>query len=379
MSRQTGKTAALCRELVRKPSLTPDDAGCQQLLAERLRPLGFEIEAMNFGEVQNLWAVRPGPGPLFCFAGHTDVVPPGNLENWACDPYAGDISDGILSGRGSADMKGGLAAMVTATTAFLAEHPSPPGGIAFLITSDEEGPATDGTIKVMQELDRRRIKLDYCLIGEPSSNNRVGDTIRTGRRGSLTGRLTIIGEQGHVAYPDLARNPVHLFALALAELTTSQWDRGDADFPATSLQVVAIESGSGAGNVIPGELSLQFNFRYSPATSERQLIDRCREMLDRHQLDYRLEWEHGGKPFHTKGGKLIAAVCAVIEAQTGQRPELNTGGGTSDGRFIAPYGTEVVELGLVNKTIHKINECTTVADLDRLGMLYQGILEKMLL
>ena len=379
MNQASKKTIELCRQLVRRPSLTPDDAGCQGIISTRLEHLGFKTEPMNNGEVSNLWATRGNGGPLFCFAGHTDVVPPGDPGNWSTDPYSGEIRHGFLFGRGSADMKGALAAMVTATEAFVAENPSHRGTIAFLLTSDEEGPAIDGTAKVMETLVDRGIAIDYCLIGEPSSQEKLADNIRTGRRGSLTGKLTVVGEQGHVAYPELARNPIHHIAPVLSELLGLVWDDGNKDFPATSLQIVAIDAGSGASNVIPGRLELLFNFRYSPETNRQSLVALCEEILDRHGLNYQLEWEHGGAPFHTRGGKLIEVVCEVIEKETGRAPRTSTCGGTSDGRFIAPHGVEVVELGLLNKSIHKVDECTPVDDLERLSNFYRQILERILL
>ncbi|MEE8463651.1 MAG: succinyl-diaminopimelate desuccinylase [Gammaproteobacteria bacterium] len=378
MSRVSKKTIELCRQLVRQPSVTPDDAGCQRIISMRLEHLGFSAESMSNGEVSNLWATHGDGGPLFCFAGHTDVVPAGDPEQWSSDPYSGEIIDGWLFGRGSADMKGALAAMVTATEAFVEENPSHPGTIAFLLTSDEEGPATDGTAKVMETLIDRGVAIDYCLIGEPSSQEKLADNIRTGRRGSLTGKLTVFGEQGHVAYPELARNPIHHIAPVLSELLGLEWDDGNEDFPATSLQIVAIDAGSGASNVIPGRLELLFNFRYSPETNRQNLVALCEEILDRHGLNYQLDWQHGGEPFHTRGGKLIEVVCAVIEKETGRAPQTSTSGGTSDGRFIAPHGVEVVELGLLNKSIHKVDECTPVDDLEKLSDLYRRILEKIL-
>ncbi len=379
MSQASNKTIELCRQLVRQPSVTPDDAGCQDIISTRLERLGFSTESMPSGEVSNLWATRGTGAPLFCFAGHTDVVPPGDPEKWSTDPYSGAIRNGLLFGRGSADMKGALAAMVTASEAFVAENPSHPGTIAFLLTSDEEGPATDGTAKVMETLVDRGVAIDYCLIGEPSSQEKLADNIRTGRRGSLTGKLTVVGEQGHVAYPELARNPIHHIAPVLSELLGLGWDDGNKDFPATSLQIVAIDAGSGASNVIPGRLELLFNFRYSPETNRQSLVALCEEILDRHGLDYQLQWEHGGAPFHTRGGKLIEVVCAVIEKETGRAPRTSTSGGTSDGRFIAPHGVEVVELGLLNQSIHKIDEHTPVADLARLSDFYRQILKGILI
>ncbi len=379
MSQTTSKTIELCQQLVRLPSLTPNDAGCQNIISTRLEHLGFETEPIPIGEVSNLWATHGDGGPLFCFAGHTDVVPPGDPQKWSADPYSGDIKNGLLYGRGSADMKGALAAMVTATEAFVSENPSHDGTIAFLLTSDEEGPAIDGTAKVMETLVNRGVVIDFCLIGEPSSLEKLADNIRTGRRGSLTGRLMVIGEQGHVAYPELAHNPIHHIAPMLAELSGLEWDDGNEDFPATSLQIVAIDAGSGASNVIPGHLELLFNFRYSPESDRQSLVAFCEEILDRHGLNYQLEWEHGGAPFHTRDGKLIDVVCEVIKKETGRAPEKSTSGGTSDGRFIAPHGVELVELGLLNRSIHKVDECTPVDDLDRLSTLYRKILQKILL
>ncbi|MCZ6826036.1 MAG: succinyl-diaminopimelate desuccinylase [Gammaproteobacteria bacterium] len=379
MSQTTSKTIELCQQLVRRPSLTPDDGGCQNIISTRLDDLGFKTEQMKIGEVSNLWATRGDGGPLFCFAGHTDVVPTGDPETWSTDPYSGEIKDGLLFGRGSADMKGALAAMVTATEAFVTENPAHDGTIAFLLTSDEEGPAIDGTAKVMETLVDRGIAIDFCLIGEPSSLEKLADNIRTGRRGSLTGKLIVLGEQGHVAYPELAHNPIHQIAPMLAELSGLNFDDGNKDFPATSLQIVAIDSSSGASNVIPGQLELLFNFRYSPESNRQSLVALCEEILDRHGLNYQLEWEHGGAPFHTRGGKLIDVVCEVIEKETGRVPETSNSGGTSDGRFIAPHGVELVELGLLNSSIHKVDECTPIGDLDQLSRLYRQILQKLLL
>ena len=369
-------TIQLACELIARDSVTPDDKGCQDLLSQRLAPLGFKAEKMRFGEVDNLWLRRGDDGPLFCFAGHTDVVPPGPLTDWDSPPFEPEIRNGLLYGRGAADMKGSIAAMTIAVERFLAEQPEFDGSIAFLITSDEEGPATDGTIKVMQTLEARHEKIDYCLVGEPSSTHTVGDIIKNGRRGSLGGTLTIIGKQGHVAYPDLADNPIHRAAPALAELTAAQWDQGNEFFPPTTFQVSNIHAGTGATNVIPGELDITFNFRFSTEQTVESLQQRTTEILDRHGLNYRLEWSLSGQPFLTPPGRLVNAIRDAIHDCTGIETELSTAGGTSDGRFIAPSGAEVVELGPVNATIHQINECVAIEQLKRLTDIYQGILER---
>ncbi len=369
-------TIQLACELIARDSVTPDDKGCQDLLSQRLAPLGFKAEKMRFGEVDNLWLRRGDDGPLFCFAGHTDVVPPGPLTDWDSPPFEPEIRNGLLYGRGAADMKGSIAAMTIAVERFLAEQPEFDGSIAFLITSDEEGPATDGTIKVMQTLEARHEKIDYCLVGEPSSTHTVGDIIKNGRRGSLGGTLTIIGKQGHVAYPDLADNPIHRAAPALAELTAAQWDQGNEFFPPTTFQISNIHAGTGATNVIPGELDITFNFRFSTEQTVESLQQRTTEILDRHGLNYRLEWSLSGQPFLTPPGRLVNAIRDAIHDCTGIETELSTAGGTSDGRFIAPSGAEVVELGPVNATIHQINECVAIEQLKRLTDIYQGILER---
>jgi len=369
-------TIQLACELIARDSVTPDDKGCQDLLSQRLAPLGFKAEKMRFGEVDNLWLRRGDDGPLFCFAGHTDVVPPGPLTDWDSPPFEPEIRNGLLYGRGAADMKGSIAAMTIAVERFLAEQPEFDGSIAFLITSDEEGPATDGTIKVMQTLEARHEKIDYCLVGEPSSTHTVGDIIKNGRRGSLGGTLTIIGKQGHVAYPDLADNPIHRAAPALAELTAAQWDQGNEFFPPTTFQISNIHAGTGATNVIPGELDITFNFRFSTEQTVESLQQRTTEILDRHGLNYRLEWSLSGQPFLTPPGRLVNAIRDAIHDCAGIETELSTAGGTSDGRFIAPSGAEVVELGPVNATIHQINECVAIEQLKRLTDIYQGILER---
>lgn len=371
-------TLTLAEALIRRPSVTPDDHGCQQLMAERLRRIGFKIEAMPFGDVENLWARRGDHGPLFAFAGHTDVVPTGPKEQWNCDPFAAEIREGYLYGRGAADMKGSLAAMVTACERFVAAHADHRGSIAFLITSDEEGPSVNGTVKVIERLEQRGEKIDWCLVGEPTSTDAVGDVIKNGRRGSLNGRLLIRGQQGHVAYPHLADNPLHRFAPALAELCAQQWDAGNEFFPPTTFQISNIHGGTGAENVIPGELDIMFNFRFSTESDEQTLRRRVQEILDRHGLDYQLTWRLSGNPFLTGRGELVNAMCSSIKDVTGIETELSTAGGTSDGRFIAPTGAQVVELGPVNATIHKLNECVRVEDLDRLSNIYEGILKRLL-
>ena len=371
-------TLDLAIDLIRRRSVTPEDAGCQPLMAERLARLGFSIEPMRFGDVDNLWARRGGDGPLFCFAGHTDVVPPGPLDQWHSDPFVPEVRDGVLYGRGACDMKGSLAAMVTATEAFIAAHPDHRGSIAFLITSDEEGPAVNGTVKVVETLSARGERIDYALVGEPSSHEQLGDIIKNGRRGSLNGTLKVRGKQGHVAYPQLADNPVHRAAPALAELCAEQWDSGNADFPPTSFQVSNIAAGTGAENVIPGELTAQFNLRFSTALTPEVIRHRVEGILDRHGLDYHIDWHLSGMAFLTPAGALVAAAREAIAAVTGVVPTLSTSGGTSDGRFIAPTGAQVLELGPINATIHKIDECVAVDDLDRLSTIYKDMLTRLL-
>ena len=372
------ETLELARELIAKPSVTPNDAGCQELLAQRLLPLGFRIESMPFGEVENLWARKGDAGPLFCFAGHTDVVPAGPLEQWHSDPFEPVIRDGFLYGRGAADMKGSIAAMVTAMERFLAGHPEHLGSLAWLITSDEEGPAVNGTVKVVETLRARCESIDYCLVGEPSSAEQLGDTIKNGRRGSHNAHLLVKGVQGHVAYPHLARNPIHEALPALTELATEEWDRGNEFFPPTSFQISNIHAGTGATNVIPGMLEVVFNFRYSTETSHKELEQRVREILDHHQLEYEIGWTLSGKPFLTSAGKLVEAARSAVREIAGIEPELSTSGGTSDGRFIAPTGAQLIELGPLNRTIHQANECVGVADLDSLSLIYERILERLL-
>lgn len=372
-------TLDLACELIARPSVTPDDAGCQPMLAERLAPLGFIAETMRFGEVDNLWLRRGTASPVFCFAGHTDVVPPGPLEAWDSPPFQPQIRDGMLYGRGAADMKGSIAAFVVACENFVRAHPDHQGSIALLLTSDEEGPSINGTVKVVEALEARHEKIQWCLVGEPSSTARLGDVVKNGRRGSLNGVLNVFGKQGHVAYPHLADNPIHRVAPALAELVSIEWDRGNAFFPPTSFQISNIRGGTGANNVIPGSVTVEFNFRFSTEQTAAGLQEKVESILNRHGLRYELEWRLSGNPFLTPAGELVAASLATIEQVCGCRTELSTSGGTSDGRFIAPTGAQVMELGPINRTIHQINECVAVEDLDTLTLLYQGILERLLL
>lgn len=374
----TSPTQALAEALIRRPSVTPDDAGCQDLLAERLAPLGFNIERLRFGQVENLWARRGDSRPVLCFAGHTDVVPPGPREAWRSDPFTPTVHEGRLYGRGAADMKTSLAAFVTAIERFLEVHPDHAGSIALLITSDEEGPAVDGTLKVVETLAARNETLDYCVVGEPTAVNRTGDMIKNGRRGSLSGRLVVKGVQGHVAYPQLAKNPIHLVAPAIAELAATEWDRGNEYFPPTTFQISNIHGGTGATNVIPGSVEILFNFRFSTASTVESLQQRVQAILDRHGLEYELVWECSGEPFLTPRGELVAAATEAIRAVTGLEPELSTTGGTSDGRFIARICPQVVEVGPPNATIHKVDECVALADIEPLSAIYTGILERLL-
>jgi len=371
-------TLDLALQLISRPSVSPTDNGCQDLLIARLAPLGFTVERMRFGDVDNFWAVqRAGSGPLFCFAGHTDVVPPGPLQNWRSDPFEPVVRDGLLFGRGAADMKSGLAAMVTATEEFVGLHPRFGGAIAFLVTSDEEGPSVDGTRRVVEVLRDRGERIDYCLLGEPSSQKVLGDTIRIGRRGSLSGKLTVHGTQGHVAYPGPADNPIHCLAPALAELTARSWDQGSEHFQPTTFQVSNIHAGTGAPNVIPGELLARFNLRWSSAQTLERLKDTITGILDRHDVRYALEWFESGLPFYSPPGILAMAAAQAIQDIMGLQPELSTGGGTSDGRFIAPMGAQVIELGVVNQTIHKVDECCRVEDIDLLQRAYVGVLRRL--
>ena len=369
---------ALAKELIRHRSVTPDDGGCQAILAARLGALGFTVESMRFGAVDNLWARRGKAAPLVCFAGHTDVVPPGPREQWQSDPFEPVERDGYLYGRGAADMKSSIAAFVTAVERLIAERPDHPGSIALLITSDEEGVATDGTLRVVEALRARDERIDYCVVGEPTSAQRLGDTIKNGRRGSLSGDLRVRGIQGHVAYPHLARNPVHIAAPALAELTAMQWDAGNEYFPPTTFQISNVQAGTGVTNVIPGELRVLFNFRFSTATTVEGLKAHIHRLLDRHGLDYRLEWSLSGMPFLTPRGQLVEAISQAIRSELGIEPELSTSGGTSDGRFIASICPQVVELGPVNATIHKVNERIALADADALARIYHHTLTTLL-
>ena len=370
---------SLLFDLMRRRSVTPEDAGCQDVIGARLLDSGFDCETMPFGDVTNLWARRGESSPLFCFAGHTDVVPPGDTDDWCSDPFEPDVRGGCVYGRGSADMKSGLAAMVVAVERFVQEHPDHRGSIAFLITSDEEGRARDGTLKVVEALTERGEHIDWCVIGEPSSHETLGDVVRIGRRGSLSGMLEVRGEQGHVAYPHLADNPIRRFAPVLAELHEVKWDDGNDYFPPTSFQVVNLQSGVGAPNVTPGDLTARFNFRYSTEWDHHSLKERVHAIIDAHEIDYELNWHLSGEPFLTETGELIDAVSEAVREQTGTSPELSTAGGTSDGRFISPAGADVVELGPVSASIHKIDEHVREQDVAALSQMYQRILEKMLL
>lgn len=371
-------TITLTKDLISQASVTPEDANCQAMMCERLKKIGFEITDLPFGEVTNFWAVRGKQAPLLCFAGHTDVVPSGNPDKWQTPPFEPTIKDGMLYGRGAADMKGSLAAMVTACENFIAKHPDHTGQIAFLITSDEEGPAANGTVKVVEWLQAQGQHIDYCLVGEPSSTNKVGDVIKNGRRGSLGCELTVKGIQGHVAYPHLASNPIHTAAPALTELAATQWDNGNDFFPATSFQISNINGGTGATNVIPGELQVVFNFRFSTESTATGLAEQTEAILQKHGLDYDINWKLSGEAFLTPEGALVEAAVNAVEAITGYQPELSTAGGTSDGRFIAPTGSQVVELGPVNATIHKVDECVNVEDLDKLSLIYEQLLVNLL-
>jgi len=369
---------SLLVDLVQRDSVTPADKGCQLMIAERLEKLDFKIEWMNAGDVTNLWARRGSQAPLMVFAGHTDVVPTGDVDSWSSPPFSAEIIDGYLCGRGAADMKGGVAAMVTAIERFIASHPLHEGSIALLLTSDEEGPAIDGTVKVIEQLQARQETIDYCVVGEPSSTGQFGDLIRNGRRGSLGARLAIQGKQGHVAYPHMARNPVHQTLPALAELINIVWDEGDANFPPTTLQISNINAGTGASNVIPGVLNVDFNLRYSPATTIEQIENTITELCERHKLEFKIEWNDSARPFITQPGTLTEAMQAAILSHTGSKAVLDTGGGTSDGRFIAPTGAQVIEFGPLNSTIHQIDERILCKDIDMLSSIYEVVLEQLM-
>ncbi len=372
-------TLQLAMALAGRPSITPDDAGCQRIIIDRLSQLGFHFESLSGNGVENLWARRGSQSPVLCFAGHTDVVPTGPRDQWHSDPFQPEVRNGMLYGRGTADMKAAIAAFITATEKFVSEHPDHPGSIALLITSDEEGAAVDGTVRVVETLQSRHEALDFCLVGEPTSVSRLGDTIKNGRRGSLSGNLLIKGIQGHIALPHLARNPVHLAAPALAELVQTGWDDGNLYFPPTTWQISNIHAGTGAINIIPGELEIAFNFRFSPASTVDSLKSRTQAILDRHGLEYDLAWSLSGMPYLTPKGVLVDAVSRAVKAVTGVTPELSTSGGTSDGRFIADICPQVIELGVLNTSIHKIDECVAVEDIECLSRIYQQILVNLLI
>jgi len=378
LSTDADATLTLAQELIRRPSVSPEDHGCLQVIGQRLEAVGFRVERMPFGPVENLWARHGNARPVLCFAGHTDVVPTGPREEWQTDPFEPMVRDGLLYGRGAADMKSGLAAMVTASERFVAAHPNHGGSLAFLLTSDEEGPSVDGTRRVVETLEARGEKIDWCVVGEPSSTDALGDMVKIGRRGSLSGKLTVHGIQGHIAYPHLADNPVHALAPALAELASRVWDKGNDFFQPTSFQISNINAGTGAPNVIPGELRARFNIRFSTEQTVEKLQQTVTEILNRHKVNYTLEWFVSGLPFFTPPGDLSAAVERVVKANTGLKPQLSTTGGTSDGRFIAPTGAQVVELGVINATIHKVNEHVRVADMDALSKIYEQVMKALL-
>ncbi len=372
-------TLDLTTDLIFRPSVTPEDIGCQDILMDRLNAIDFKSEKLRFKTVKNFWSRRGNDRPVLVFAGHTDVVPPGPQKQWDSPPFQPEVRDGYLYGRGAADMKGSLAAMITATERFVAAHPDHKGSIAFLITSDEEGPAVNGTVKVVELLKKRGDTIDWCIVGEPASETHVGDVVKNGRRGSLSGTLIVRGVQGHIAYPHLAENPIERFAPVLAVLCAEKWDEGNEFFPATSFQISNIQAGAGVTNIIPGELRVMFNFRYSTAVTQAQLRERVEALLNQHGVNYDIEWTLSGEPFITESGELVDAAKAAIKETLDMDATLSTSGGTSDGRFIAPMGAQVLELGPVNKTIHKINECVKVEDLDTLSLLYERIMERLLL
>lgn len=373
------KTLELALDLLSRQSNTPDDAGCQDVMIARLIPLGFKIERMHFNGVDNFYARRGSSAPLLVFAGHTDVVPTGPVDQWHTPPFEPTIKDGMLYARGAADMKTSCAAFITAIEDFIAKHPDHPGSIGLLITSDEEGVAVDGTVKVVEALQARNELIDYCIVGEPTSNKVVGDMIKNGRRGSLSGKLTVKGIQGHIAYPHLIKNPIHLVAPAIKDMVETTWDNGNEYFPATSWQISNMNGGTGATNVVPGEVEILFNFRFSTASTADNLKERVHAILDRHQLNYDLQWEYSGKPYLTPKGNLVEAISMAIQQAYGVTPELSTSGGTSDGRFIADICKQVIEFGPLNATIHKLNECVAVADIEPLKDTYRITLEKLLL
>lgn len=380
MSAATDDTVALACRLIERASVTPDDAGCLELIGERLRPLGFTLERIDRAGVSNLWARRGRSGRVLAFAGHTDVVPTGPLERWRHAPFAPVVEDGMLHGRGAADMKGSLAAMVTACEQFVATHPDDDSNsLALLLTSDEEGPASDGTVAVLERLEARGESIDWCVVGEPSSRERLGDMVRVGRRGSLSATLTVHGVQGHVAYPEQVQNPIHLAAPLLAELAATEWDGGNEFFPPTSFQLSNIAAGTGVDNVVPGHLQARFNFRFCTASTPESLRARVAAICARHGVRHEMDWSLSGQPFLTAHGALVEAVQGALGEIAGVEPELSTGGGTSDGRFIAPTGAEVVEVGPVNATIHKVDECVRASDLPRLAAVYRRIMERLLL
>ena len=371
-------TLELTRQLIARPSVTPADSGCQELMGERLARAGFVVENMRFGDVDNLWATRGEQGPLLVFAGHTDVVPPGDMATWQSDPFEATIAGDELIGRGAADMKASLAAMVIACERFVSAHPEHTGRIGFLITSDEEGPAKEGTVKVMDTLTARGERIEWCVVGEPSSTQKLGDLVKNGRRGSLNATLLIHGKQGHIAYPHLAENPIHRALMALDALVNEPWDAGNDFFDPTSLQISTIQAGQCVTNVIPGSLRVLFNLRFSTEVTADAIRERCEAILNQYELRYDVEWSLSGEPFLTVPGALLDAVKCSIEAVTGQQPAVSTGGGTSDGRFIAPSGAQVVEVGHINETIHQCNERVKLADIPRLTEIYQGILDRLL-
>ena len=374
----SSKTLTLAKDLISRRSVTPEDAGCQELMIKRLSAIGFEIENLRFEDVDNFWARRGKESPLIAFAGHTDVVPTGPVEDWKYPPFDPIIDGDMLYGRGAADMKGSLAAMVVACEDFVEKNPDHNGSIAFLITSDEEGPSINGTVKVVETLESRNEKIDYCLVGEPSSTTKVGDVVKNGRRGSLNGKLIVNGIQGHVAYPHLAQNPFHLAAPALAEICQESWDEGNEFFPPTTFQISNINAGTGATNVIPGKLEILLNFRFSTESTEENLKARVHEIFDKHNLNYQINWTLSGHPFLTPRGELVSAVQKAVKKVAGYETELSTAGGTSDGRFIAPTGSQVCELGPLNKTIHQVDECVNIHDLNKLTEMYEVILEELL-